>query len=362
MNRKDLDIAIEQAPHGRQKMILLRKAWELADEEQDYEAQIKYRLEYMSESSFYDDTMEIFIVYPEILKIYDQHVQEWGYDSASRDILWYYKWLLEVAREFYQISVEQFELFFEDSKRRYLQNGYSLRSLYQHKYTFYLDIDKEKARKAYSEFINCNRDSMSDCHACERATEVEYFLVMGEPDRATIKAAPLIDGQLSCAEEPESVWGDFLKYYNERIILGERDYVEPAGNLCESLRRAIERKGIATFYIPQVLLFYALEHPTKALNYYKKNWSFYEECRNPLTKYWFAVATLRFLENLREKKSYKMKMSPSYPFYNESDTYDVEELRNYYKNAALDIAGKLDKRNGTSIYKDTFYRVLPMEK
>lgn len=362
MNRKELDIAIEQAPHGRQKMVLLRKAWELADESKDYEAQIDYRMEYMSESCFYDDALEMFIVFPEILKIHDLHVQERGYAYNSRSILWNYKWLLEEAEGFYQISVEQFELFFEDSKRRYLQNGYSLRSLYQHKYIFYLNIDKEKAKEAYKEFTNCSRDSMSDCHACERSTEVEYFLAMGEPGRAASKAAPLIDGQLSCTEEPENALGDFLRYYNGKIADGDRDYVEPASDLCETLRRSIERKGIVTFLIPQVLLFYAMENPTKALNYYKKNWSFYEECRNPATKYWFAVAALRFLENLGEKKAYKMKMSPSYPFYNENDTYDVEMLRNYYKNAALDIADKMDKRNGTTVYIDTFYRMLSVRK
>lgn len=354
MNRVELDRTIKQAPHGHQKMVLLRKAWELADKEKNYEAQIDYRIEYMSESCFYDDTLEIFIIYPEILKLNDQYVKEHGYDPDPLSILWCYKWLLDNAKDFYQISIEQFELFFEDCKKRFLRNGFSLRPLYQHKYAFYLRINKDIAKDAYAEFVNCERDDMCDCHACERSTEVKFFLVMNELGRAVSKAAPLIDGQLSCEEEPENTLGEFLEYYNEQIALGERDYVEPASELCETLRRSIERKGIVPFRIPQVLLFYALENPTKALNYYKKNWSFYEECRNPVTRYWFAIATLCFLNNLGDKKTYKMKMSPSYPFYNVNDVYDVEILRKYYKDAALDIARKMDKRNRTTAFTDRF--------
>ena len=358
MDLRDLNAAIKQAPHGRQKMLLLRKGWEIADKEKEYDLQILFRILYIQESVFYDDAMEMFLVYPEILKIYDQYEKEYGYDSDEYDILWYYKWLIENATDFYQVSIEQFELFFEDCKKRYLQKGYSLRPIYQHRYIFYLNIDKEMAREAYTEFVNCDRDAMSDCHACERSSEVGYFLAMGEPDRAASKAAPLLNGQLTCGEEPEVTLGRFLYYYNGKIADGERDYVALALEVCEKIRRSNERNGIVPFLIPQVLLFYAMENPTKALNYYKKNWSFYETCKNPTTRFWFAIAALRFFKNMGEKKTYKMKMERSYPFYNENDTYDVEMLRKYYRDVALDIAKKMDARNRNTVFRDIFYKFL----
>ena len=62
MNRVELDRAIEAAPHGKPRMVLLRKAWEEADKEKYFDAQVKYRMENMSESSYNDDELEIYIV------------------------------------------------------------------------------------------------------------------------------------------------------------------------------------------------------------------------------------------------------------------------------------------------------------
>ena len=87
--------------------------------------------------------MEMFVVYPEILSLHDQRVKEYGHDPHTFNVLWRYKWLLENSDYFYQISIPQYERFWQDCKRRYLQNNYSLRPLYQHKIAFYSNIDKE---------------------------------------------------------------------------------------------------------------------------------------------------------------------------------------------------------------------------
>lgn len=359
MNKAELDREIARTPNGKQRMALLRKGWEMADANKDYNGQMHYRMEYMGDALFYDDILEGYVVYPEILRLHDQRIKEEGYDPFTFKVLWRYKWILENAHYFYQISIQQYEMFWQDCKKRYLQNNYSLRPLYQHRIIFYDNIDKKISEEAYKEFVNCNRDSMSDCHACERAQEVDYFLARGEAGKAASKAAPLMDGELRCAEQPECTMGSFLRYYNQKIVEGDRDYAEPASGLVEDLRKVIDRKGIATYHIPDILMFYALEHPTKALNYFKKNWSFFEENRIPGCRFWFGIATLCFLGNLREKKTYKMTLDSAYPFYNESNTYNVEELINYYKNKTLEIAEKMDGRNKTTHFYDTFCKLVP---
>lgn len=358
MTREELDREIERTPNGKEKMALLRKGWEMADREKDYDGQIEYRLEYMSQAAFYDDVLEIYIVYPEVLRLHDNYIKESGYDYNTRDILWNYKWLLENAADFYQISIQQFEAFFEDCKRRYMENNYSLRPLYGFRFIFYANINQEKCLDAYKEFNNLRRDHMSDCHACERSKEVDFYLGQGELGKALTKAAPVVDGQLTCAEQPECTLGAFMRYYNEQIVQGDTDYIEPASELCETLRKIIEKKGTATFHIPDILFFYAMEKPEKALKYYAKNCTFFENNRNPVYRYHFAIAALAFLKNLGDKKTYKMKLPSDFALYRSDHVYDVKELRNYYYNGALEIAKKMDERNGTTVFQDTLSKMI----
>ena len=356
--RAELDSLIDQTPHGETRKSLLRKAWELSDAEHDYPWQMYYRLEYMDEVCFHGDCMESYIIFPEILKLYDEEIKKRGQEEYESNILWKYKFLFDNAPEFYQISIQQYEKLWQDAKQRYQKCGYSLRPLYQNRHSFYENIDSEEAEKAYQEFEKCPRDSMSDCHACERGHTVNYLLHKYGLEKAIEYAEPLMNGQLSCTEQPEAVKGNFLEYYCLGIIEGKKEYVEIAASLCEDVRKSIDKKEVALFHIPTVLLFYVLAKPRKALNYYKKYCNFMEENRNPNTKYWFAIAVLRFLKNLGDKKTYKMILPSSFALYNEDDIYDVESLRKYYMDAAVDIALKIDNRNGTSVYMDRLNRFL----
>lgn len=362
MEYREIGRQIEAAPHGKEKMKLIRKGWELADKNKNRDKQLEYRMDYMSEVVFYDDIMEMYVVYPEILKLYDEQVKECGYSNHTFRVLWQYKWLLEDAKYFHQISVKQWEKFYEDAKKRYIENNYSLRALYMKRFSFYKNIDREEADKAYKEFLNCKRDRMCDCQACERSAEVEYLLYVGEIGLAASKAEALFERQMTCEEQPECTYGDFIDYYNKKIAEGDADYIEPASNLCETLKNAIARRGIATEFIPTILLFYAMTGPTKALNYYKKYWSFYETCRNPHMKFNFAMAAVRFFNNLGDKETYKMSVTSDFLFYNESNTYNIARLKAYYENSAIDIAKKMDARNGNTIYMDKFIRMTKMSE
>lgn len=347
----DLYNQIDAAPNGKASMEICRKAWELADKYHYYDGQIDYRLQYMSQSVYYDDILEIFVVYPQIIKLHDEHIKEHGYDENTRDILWLYKWLLENAQAFYQISLEQFELFCEDFKKRCIQHNYSLRAYYQFRFLFYQNIDKDKVKEYYEEFSKCNRDDMSDCHACERSKEVEFFLTIGEKDKADSRFLPLSMKKLTCADEPENTYGIYLRYYNQELAKGNVEYMDAAKKICEKVRHAIVHKGTATTYTGDILMYYAIAEQGKALDYYKKNWNFFEKNRNPMLKFWFATAAVHLFNHLKDKKSYKMSMPTTFPFYNEENVYDVGQLKTYYLDYAQDIAVKMDKRNGTNYYE-----------
>lgn len=346
-------------PHGEMSMAYLREAWKEADALEDYTWRMELRREFIHESNFYSDAMEMYVVMPELLRIYDEYAAQYGDDEdVYSDILWEYKWLLETAKDFYQVSIPQFEDISEDMKRRFLAAGYSLRPYYVYQYQFYKNIDHEKAEQFYQEFQKCKRDDMSDCEACERNHEVSYFLESGNIDMARKQAKALFDHKLTCAEIPQATYGDFLRYYNLKLCRGERDCLEEAEECCKYVKIAIYQMGIVLEYFGDVLLFYSLTDPKEALIWFKYYWQLYESNKNPTYKLYFALGMVHFIKGLQEEQSsYRMKLPNSFPLYQEDGNYDLATLREHYESYALSCAQKMDQRNGTTHFMDIYKTV-----
>lgn len=349
---------LDYAKHGKERLQLLKMAYEEADAMQDYDDQMYYRMEFMKESTFYFDAMEMYVVFPRLLQLHDSYLKEHGYNPYTVSVMWKYKWILGNAEDFYQISQKQMEQFLEDFYRRSLEYGYSLRTYYQYVYRFYQYIDRKKAEQAYQKFLQYDRDDLSDCKACEVNEEVGYLLAAGREEQAIKRSAVLMSRQLQCFEVPEETYGAFLKYYNLKLCAGETIDLETTTRYCKLLQSGIIQKEICIDQIGVVLLFYSLTNSAKALNWFKKYWEVFETSRNPVTKFYFALGMLKFLEHLKNRTTYKIKLQSEFPLYQESGEYQVQELYQYYNTYAVDFATKLDQRNQSSYYMDIYDKVV----
>ena len=63
MDRIEIDNRIEETESVTERLALMRKAFEGADAEQDYDARIRYRLDYIHDCCFYYDTTEIYLIF-----------------------------------------------------------------------------------------------------------------------------------------------------------------------------------------------------------------------------------------------------------------------------------------------------------
>lgn len=349
---------LDYARHGEERLRLLKMAYEEADAMHDYDNQMFYRMEFMKESDFYFDAMEMYVVFPKLLQLHDSYLEVHGYNPYTFDVMWRYKWILGNAEDFYQISLKQMDYLLEDFRRRCLEYGYSLRTYYRYVYAFFQYIDWGKAEEAYQKYLMYDRDELSDCKACELNLEVEYLLATDREEQAIKRATVLMSRQLQCAEVPEATCGHFLRFYNLKLCTGEAVDLEATNRYCDLLRNGITKKGICAVYLGDVLLFYSLTNSAKALNWFKKYWEVFETSRNPAVKFHFALGTLKFLEHLKDQKTYKMKLSSEFPLYQESGEYQVQELYQYYNSYAVDFARKLDQRNQSSYYMDIYDKVV----
>lgn len=349
----------ELLPHGEARMKCYKDAWEIADKEKDYDMQIHCRIKFIKESVFYSDVMQSFIAFPTMIKLMDDHYEEYGTTGETYSGLWYYKYILENAMEFYQISKKQFDAYFEDFKKRCIKYGFSLRTYYYLGFLFYSQIDMKKADNFYKNYILSKRDDLSDCKACELASEIEYYLKKDDFDTAKKMAGPLFNRSISCLEAPYGTYGDFIDYCSFKIIKGEEVKIDHIDFMTKELHRVItQKKLLVAKYSGKMLLRYALTDRSKALNWYKKYLITYENANNPGFKYDFSIGAMVFWAGIKDKKTYKIKLPNASSVYHENDTYVPMDMYHHYRSIAEKIANQFDQRNGTNLYSDKIQNIL----
>ena len=342
--------------HGAVRMSLYEQAVEQADRQENIELQITARLRAYEEHEVYGpEDMGSFVMFPVLLKLADRYRESTGkYPMDMYSILWDYKWMLGNGFDFYQVTREQFDGMAEDCIRRYKEAGYSPRPIYAYLFNFYQNIDKERAKVYYNEFLRQKRDSMSDCLGCERGRDVRFLLAYGWEKKALEKADSIFKGRISCEVQPAGVGHSLLRYTLYRKLFGKPVAQELEDHLAEYadwVRQAIVRKHRMKDTVGDLLSYYCMYEPNKALSWLKRCCDYTEENKAPKPLFDFALGMMLFLKRLREtstkeKKVYRMKIDSRFRFYQESGIYDIQEMYDYYDGLAGEIAEQFMQKQG----------------
>lgn len=363
-NPEELKKYYEELPHGKARMDGIRKAVEAADAANDVPFRIYFREQICHEACFYGDSMYLMVIFPEILSIIDKYPDtpstqfDTAYVNALDHILWIYKWLISECSSFYQVSMEDCLKFFEDYKKRSIAFGYNLKPYYRALYNLYT-FDKEKEEEAFHNFEKTPRDANSDCKACERNTEIEFYLNAGDFDRAVKLSKDIEDFTLRCGDYFDA-WLrmkiTFLEYYLNNCMFSEA--TEIAGIL---ERRINEKKEYQVWGV--IMNCYAHTKPGRALRVYKKHWRELEDY-TPDSTFDSLRNVCCFWHRIKRdgKETVRLQLDRTFPLYNVENIYKTEDLFNYYYNKAKDIGEKFDKRNSSDSYMETLMKSLEIAK
>lgn len=337
------------APDGAEKIALAKRGYMLADRENEISYSLRFRFEYIKENAFFGDRLQIYLAFPEALRLYDSYVKHNPHTKYTIDILWDYKWLIQCAVNYYQISSRQFDAFSADYERRLTQAGYSLRSLNLYKAIFYMKKDPEEAERYYTKYLQYKRDMYSDCEACERCDEMRYLIGAGRLDDALEVGDDIFSRRLTCEEQPYEASAEVLREYCNIMLSGDFSVAEKAPEHIENVKKGL-KKGVITHRAPYVILYYALTGETsKALPFFKKYGVIINDNHEPEARFEFDIAAARLFKSIG-KSNYRLKLAADHPVYKESGVYDCEEISSYYCEDAAVIAQKFDKRDGTDAH------------
>lgn len=352
--------AYDRLPHGKAKTEAIRSAIKKSDDNSDLPFMIYFREELCHESAFHGDCMDMMIIFPEILAIIDKHPDipstcfDTNFDDAGDHIIWIYKWIIHDCKDFYQIPMEDCMNFFEDYKRRSLKYGYNLRPYYRAMYNFYkISGEMEKSEKAFHMFKKLPRDLNCDCRACERNSEINYYLNKDNLDKALKLSEDIENFKLTCNNDKKA-WlamkEDYMDYYIRH------NNFEKAAEISKLIVRNSDAENECNNW-DDILYCYAYINLAKALRIYKDHWKEWHEDRNPRDQYNEAKNICCFWKIYglnRKRKTVKLGLDKSFPLYNEDDTYKINDLFDYYYNKAKTAALKFDKRNGTDHFINDF--------
>lgn len=331
--------------HKRKKQ-LIQKLMTKADSKEKYEMSMLTRGLMCIEKIVCEDTLALFTLLPEMIALEPKCDPEKELVPGSGMICDGYRWLLQSANQYYQISIEQFEEYLEEYKRRCLALGStSLRSYYSIEGNYFQDIDRERAIQAFENYKKEPYEEMQgDCPACERRNQVRFYLWMDKKEKADECAKDLLDGTLACegGENKYAIYGTYLSYY-----LRIKDY-DKALEMC----KVLESHNELDEYPADAIECYAHFDTNKGIKLYQKSWKKAEKMgteKSPVYCKDLAKSYCVLWEALSKKQNtVSIKMPKQFPLYQKRRVYEVAELYKYYHKIYTSIQAKFDERNNST--------------
>lgn len=178
---------------------LLEEAIKIADTANDVEAGYDARKLLMDATYAAGFPKKQLLAFAWMIKQYEAetiHIDEYS-------LMWRYKWVINNAIDFPEISKQQIEHLFEDMKQKYLNLGYSLKPYFKLRIMIAMRTgNAEEVSRSLIEWKAAKKDHMNDCPACETHNEVTLQFFHHEYQNAVDKAQALISGRQKCGEVP----------------------------------------------------------------------------------------------------------------------------------------------------------------
>lgn len=146
------------------------------------------------------------------------------------NLLWKFKWIIPELP--YDIDMEQSQI--EEAvnmMRHYYEHfEFSPKPIYACIMLQNIAMgDAQKARENFQNWQNAPEEpTMSDCEACILADKIYYYRFIGDYQKTIDTAAPILSGDLSCSEVPESIYNPVLHSMIARYQFDEARTLLPA--------------------------------------------------------------------------------------------------------------------------------------
>lgn len=277
--------------------------------------------------------------------------------GKADDLLWQYKWVVGALTDFPQVGRGRIAAVLDDLERRFRAHGNQMRGVHAVRCKIALRLgDLDVAGVELEKMRAVPRDRLADCRACEADQEVEVLIALDRLPEARVAAAPILAGQLRCAEVPAWTFAHLVVPVLE------------AGDIDDAV--ALHRRGLpasnelgdkAAVLAHHHIQFLAMTGNLAAgLRLVRKHWSRTATPRDPELQMRFHASLALLATRLRQsgKKTVLVRAPPHITIPQAAGRIDVEDLVAFATADALAIAARYDHRNGNDRSTANVQRVI----
>ncbi len=354
----------EGLERGEAKAKGIKKALDHALEQQDVDAALQLYYLFMNEDVMHGNSYQAIILFPEYVAYFEDHPDK--HDEYNHDVMWTYKWIIANVLDFPQIPLSQIESLYEQYKDFCKKFNYNLRTYYGN-ICFLIQVHLGKdgvfcgmtAKQAHSEMMKIPRDNLSDCVACETSSEVSYLINNDEPEEKIIKKAKgLIEGKLTCAEQPHCALANIAEYYLEHgDLTNATKFAEKAYHL---INRDYANEDNLNVKKSICMTVFSHSNPNKAIKILKNVMRFVPENSNYNDLFEIYRSTYYFMYKLEERGATHIRLRLPFrdeDIITEDNVYEITALKEYFYNKAKELAVRFDERNGNSLFMERLDKI-----
>ena len=259
-------------------------------------------------------------------------------DQDDRDaVLWRLKWAVDLVEDIPEVPLASLVAAIDDVEEVFRADGYHLRPVHAARARLAQNTgDPEGAARELAAWLAEPRDSRSDCPACEHR-EQSRVVAPRDPRRALELLGPVVDGELTCGDEPRSSLGEAAVL---RLDLGDVEGAVDAFRRAWHLAQDDPKASSTAAQCLRVLL--RLGNADRAVDLLLPRLGWLDELHTPSARMWFAATAAHVLD-----RAGVVGLAPA-----EVDGRPVAEVVADLRRSADGIAAAFDARYGSTVVSD----------
>ncbi|WP_407561432.1 tetratricopeptide repeat protein [Streptomyces sp. 184] len=297
--------------------------------------------------NFSSEQDKMFVPFARLLRMWDERPGDFDEEDTHR-LFWMFKWVSSGMTDQPHIPLAAMEKWLAEMERRYRLAGHSERAVRQAEYYIAEHVgDDARAARAYAAWRAAERDTTSDCRACELRGQGSWEAGHGDDAAALELWRPVLDGVHTCAHEPHATLAESLL---PLLRLGRVD--EARANHLRG-HRMVRRMESMRFAFARHVEFCALTgNEARGLELLAERPAYLADRGEPSSLMaYLAVTTLLTRRLAALGLGAERVVGP--PGAGSADReWTVAELGAYAEREALELAGRFDARNGTAAVSD----------
>ncbi|MET7277522.1 tetratricopeptide repeat protein [Kribbella sp. NPDC005582] len=348
MNPELIDLLqrAESAPYGKVRSALLEDVVRRADAASEADLAFYSRLQLVTAYVMGGEPRKSLVPFARCVADWDAEPDK--YREYSHLFHWCYKYAPSTLTKFPEVPLDRAYAVLNDMEQRWRLSGHSMHAVHQHRWLVAHHIgDEAAAAEQFRLWSTAPRDDLSDCVGCDPTSKVHHLTSVGRTADAVALAVNVLDGQLTCAEQPQQMLTALLPAY-----VAEGMYDEAVDAHRKAYRLLRNRVGELSEHADHVEFLARTGNELKAVELIERHAAELADPPSPYAEMVFSAAASLALSRVDQDLPIRQPQTDAVP---------AGALAERYAARALELAAQFDERNGTKHRSEHIQRVLTAE-